>query len=41
MARKSKPPRAVRKLLLIRPISWIAIAAVVVGAIAAALIGTR
>ena len=39
--RKPKPPRAVRKLRLIKPISWAAIAVVVASAIAAALIGTR
>jgi hypothetical protein len=41
MKRKSKPPRPVRKLRLIRPLSWAAIAAVVGGLIAAGLIGTR
>jgi len=38
---RPKPPRAVRKLRLIRPISWLAIAVLLLGALAAALIGTR
>jgi hypothetical protein len=39
--RKPKPPRQIRKLRLIRPLSWAAIAVVVAGAVAAALISAR
>lgn len=39
--RRQKPPRSVRKLRLIKPVSWLAVAAVLGGVVAAALIASR
>ena len=38
--RRQRPPRAVRKLKLIKPVSWIAGSAVLGGMVAAALIAS-
>lgn len=39
--RRQRPPRAVRKLKLIKPVSWWAVAAVIGGVVAAAMIAGR
>jgi hypothetical protein len=39
--RRQRPPRSIRKLKLIKPVSWLAVAAVVGGVVAAALIASR
>ena len=39
--RRQRPPRPIRKLKLIRPVSWMAVAAVIGGIVAAALIASR